>query len=94
MENKKPECSLEAPVISVVSELHSYFRDLQSYYQIAKGELMSKTEACNDPQEAKQLQEELQKINRKISYFHLLNNSISSADVILHSEEMIQELGK
>lgn len=94
MENKKPECNLETPVISVVSELHSYFRDLQSYYKIAKGEMMSKIEACNDKEKEQELHLELKQINRKIDYFHVLNNAISTVDVILHTEEMIAELGK
>lgn len=94
MENKKPECNLDTSVISVVSELHSYFRDLQSYYKIAKGEVMSDIEACNDSEKSAQLQTDLKEINRKIDYFHVLNNAISTADVILHTEEMIKELGK
>ncbi len=94
MENKKPECNLDTSVISVVSELHSYFRDLQSYYKIAKGQVMSDIEACNDPEKSAQLQTDLKEINRKIDYFHVLNNAISTADVILHTEEMIKELGK
>ena len=94
MENKKPECNLESSVISVVSELHSYFRDLQSYYQIAKGELISKLDACNDSQKHQQLETELKEVNRKLDYFHVLNNSISTADVVLHTEEMITELGQ
>ncbi len=30
--------------------------------------------------------------NEKINYFHVLNNSISTIDVVLHTEIMIQEL--
>jgi hypothetical protein len=94
MDNKKPQYNLDTPIISVVSELHSYFRDLQSYYQIAKAAILGKIEGCHDQQLLTELQAELKEINRKIDYFHVLNNNISSADVILHTEEMIKEFNQ
>lgn len=92
MENKRPEFAYsDLCVISVVSELHHYFRDLQSYYQIAKGHIIGRLEAIQDETEHQKLKEELEEINQKISYFHVLNNSISTVDVILHTQDMITE---
>ena len=94
MENKKPEFGLEHSVISIVSELHSYFRDLQSFYKIAQGDAVSKLESTYDKQKQEELQAKLKEINEKIDYFHVLNNAISIADVVLHTEAMIEELGE
>jgi hypothetical protein len=91
MENKKPEFGLNHSAISVVSELHSYFRDLQSFYQIAKGDLLSQLESEKDRQKQVELKARLKEINRKIDYFHVLNNAVSIADVVLHTEEMVKE---
>jgi hypothetical protein len=91
MENKRPEFGLNDSAISVVSELHSYFRDLQSYYQISKGDLLSQLESENEPQKQAELNARLKQVNRKIDYFHVLNNAVSIADVVLHTEEMVKE---
>lgn len=92
MENRKPEFALlDQSVINLVTELHSYFRDLQSYYQIARGELLSRLESTLDEAKAKELQGELKLLNKKIEYFHVLNNAISIADVIVHTETLIPE---
>ncbi|WP_041933093.1 hypothetical protein [Gloeothece verrucosa] len=93
MENKKPEFAYQdISVISVVSELHNYFRDLHSYYQIAKGNLLGRLEAAQEKAENQQLKQELEELNKKIAYFHVLNNSISTVDVVLHTPDMISEL--
>jgi hypothetical protein len=94
MENKKPEFGLEHSVISIVSELHSYFRDLQSYYKIAQADIVSKLESTQDKQKQEELQAKFKKIKEKIDYFHVLNDAISIADVVLHTEGMIEELGE
>ncbi len=92
MENKKPEFAIaDRSVISIVTELHSYFRDLQSYYQIAKGEAASQLDGASDPAKLKELQDKLQVYNKKLQYLHVLNNSLSSADVLLHTPDMIDE---
>ena len=49
MSTSKPEFSADtSSVISIVTGLHSYFRDLQSYYKVLKGKLLSELEATND----------------------------------------------
>lgn len=92
MENKKPEFAFsDLSVISLVSELHNHFRDLHSYYQIAKGQIIGRLETTQNEAEHQKLKQELEEINNKISYFHVLNNSISTVDVVLHSQDMISE---
>lgn len=92
MDNKKPEFAFEdRSVIALITQLHAYFRDLQSYYTVARGGLVSQLDKVTDSTKLKDLQEELAQVNKKIDYFHVLNNSISTVDVILHTEEMIAE---
>lgn len=92
MENKKPVFGIpEASPINVVTELHAFFRDMQSYYKIAQGQLLGKLETTPDPDEDAQLKVDLQEVNRKVEYFHVLNNALSIADTVLHSSEMIDE---
>lgn len=91
MANSKPKFKEDESIISVIAELHSYLRDMQSYYKITKGDVLSHLDAEIDPSKKTELQLQLQEINRKIDYFHVLNNAISIADVVVHTEEMIKE---
>lgn len=92
MENKKPELAIaDQSVLSLVTELHSYFRDMQSYYQIRHGQVLSKLEANSDPATETALQEELKAVNEKITFFHVINNAISTVDTVVHTEKMIAE---
>ena len=78
-------------IISTVSELHSYFRNMQSRYKVLQGKLLSDLEATDDEAQTQALQQKLHEVNEKIDYFHVLNNSISTVDVVLHTEAMIKE---
>ncbi|MEG3439312.1 hypothetical protein V0288_19455 [Pannus brasiliensis CCIBt3594] len=92
MDQQKPVfASGDRSIRSIVTELHSYFRDLQSYYQIARDEVAIALENTADPARMHDLKQQLQKFTRKLQYLHLLDHSIASADVILHTEEMIDE---
>ena len=92
MENKRPEFAIaDHSVLSIVTEMHNYFRDLHSYYKRAKGDLVSRLEATSDEAKIKELQEQLYEVNEKITFFHVLNNSISTVDTVLHTEQMIAE---
>ncbi|MGK7935492.1 MAG: hypothetical protein AB4206_06770 [Xenococcaceae cyanobacterium] len=92
MNPSKPEFSANSSsIISTVAGLHSYFRDLQSYYKVLQGNLISELEATDDEAQTQALKQKLQDVNEKINYFHVLNNSISTVDVVLHTEVMIQE---
>ncbi|MBR8827600.1 MAG: hypothetical protein DSM107014_06765 [Gomphosphaeria aponina SAG 52.96 = DSM 107014] len=92
MNNRRPEFYLEnQSVISVVTELHSYFRDLQSYYKVAHGELIDQLDLTQDEAKTEELKQKLGEVNQKIDFFHVLNNAISIADTVLHNEAMIDE---
>ena len=92
MNPSKPEFSVDtSSILSTVTELHSYFRNLQSYYKVIKGKLLDELEATEDELKAQTLKQKLNDVNEKINYFHVLNNSISTIDVVLHTEVMIQE---
>ncbi|PSF37915.1 hypothetical protein C7H19_08020 [Aphanothece hegewaldii CCALA 016] len=95
MENKKPEFSIvdqDQSVISLITELHNYFRDLQSYYKIARGKLTDELEVTHDQAKMQELHDQLHEINQKMEYYHILNNAISTVDVIVHTEVMVSEL--
>ncbi|MBD2256378.1 hypothetical protein [Pseudanabaena sp. FACHB-2040] len=91
MENQKPIFGLkDQSPIGVVSELHSFFRDMQSFYKIAQGQILGQIEAA-DTAEAARLRTELEAINQKIEYFHVLNSAASIADTVMHTPAMIAE---
>lgn len=93
MDCQKPVFSTKerATIGSVVSALHRYFRDLQSYYKILKGQMISEMEYSDIPERTEELKHELQEIERKLKYIHVLNNSASTVDEIVHLEEMASE---
>jgi hypothetical protein len=92
MENKRPEFALaNHSILAVVSEVHAYFRDMQSYYQIAHGKLLSELENAQDPAMTEGVQQKMDAVNQKLAFFHVLNNSISTVDTVLHTDTMIRE---
>ena len=92
MINQKPEFLIsEHSVFSVVTELHNYFQDLQSYYTIARGQIVDQLETANKEQE-KDLHAQLKQTDDKIALFLVLNNSISTIDTVIHTQSMIEEL--
>jgi hypothetical protein len=96
MENKKPEFNVhpDQSVISLVTELHNYFRDLQSYYKIARGKLADELETTVDRDKEEELRQQLHEVGQKMEYFHILNNAISTVNVIVHTEMMVSELNQ
>ncbi len=67
MTASKPEFSADASsMISTVTGLHSHFRDLQSYYKVLKGKLLSELEASDDAEKTQELKEKLTETNEKI----------------------------
>lgn len=81
----------EHSVMEIATEMHNYFRDLQSYYTLAKGSLISQMESVSDDRQLKSLENQLHEIEEKLLYFHVLNNSISTVDTVLHTSKMIKE---
>ncbi|MBE9139999.1 hypothetical protein IQ254_22850 [Nodosilinea sp. LEGE 07088] len=91
MDNKKPVFGIQGyNPIKTVTELHSFCRDMQSYYQIARGDLLGQLEATEGKDEIR-LHKELQDLSRKIEFYHVLNNAVSIADTMFHTQEMIAE---
>ena len=78
-------------VVSTVTALHSYFRNMQSYYKVLRGKIISEIEYTNHPETLGELKNKLNKINLKLKYIHVLNNSASTVDEIVHLEEMKHE---
>jgi hypothetical protein len=92
MDNKKPLFGISnASPIEVATALHSFSRDMQSYYKIAHGQLLSKLDQTEDESELTNIKAELQAVNQKMEYFHVLNNAASIVNTVLHSPAMIQE---
>lgn len=77
--------------IQVSSELHSFSRDMQSYYKMAQGHLLSKLDKIEDEGELANIKAELQKIHQKIEYFHVLNSAASICNTVLHSPALVEE---
>ncbi|MEM1367839.1 MAG: hypothetical protein AAGG02_07435 [Cyanobacteria bacterium P01_H01_bin.15] len=93
MEIKKPLFGLDVSPIDAATELHSFSRDMQSYYNVVHGHLIGKLDRCEDSAELSKLKAELQVVNQKLAYFKVLNNAASTANVVLHTPDMIEELG-
>lgn len=81
----------DSSIISTVSRLHCYFRDLQAYYKAIRGQIISKLEYNSKPEEIEELKTKLNEVNRKLRYIHVLNNSASTVDEIIHLEEIKDE---
>ena len=91
MDNKRRVFGIQGyNPINTVTELHSFCRDMQSYYQIARGDLLGQIDAA-DREEEIRLHKELQDLSRKIEFYHVLNNAVSIADTMFHTPEMIAE---
>ncbi len=90
-DNKKPVFGIQGyNPIKTVTELHSFCRDMQSYYQISRGSLLGQLETAAGEEEIR-LHQELQDLTRKIEFYHVLNNAVSIADTMFHTQEMIAE---
>lgn len=81
----------DSSVISIVRGLHSYFRNLQSYYKVLQGQIISELEYTNHPEEIDELKKKLKEVNRRIRYIHVLNNSASTVDEVINLEEIRDE---
>ena len=92
MDCPKPVFSTsDTSVVSTVRELHSYFRNLQAYYKVLKGQVISKIEYSEDSEIVDDLNSQLCEIDRKLRYIHILNNSASTVDEVIHLVEIKDE---
>ncbi|KPQ33480.1 MAG: hypothetical protein HLUCCA11_18310 [Phormidesmis priestleyi Ana] len=93
MEYTKPTFSIkDHALVEVASALHCYSRDMQSYYKITQGHLVGQLDEVTDEAALSALKADLQIINQKMEYFHLLNNAASMVDLLIHSPIMMEEL--
>ncbi len=93
MDVTKPKFGIQDhSLIEVATMLHSYSRDMQSYYKIAQGHLLGKLDEVTDEAELSTIKADLKIINQKMEYFHVLNNAASIVDILMHSPIMIEEL--
>jgi len=74
-----------------VSQLHSYFQNAYSSYQVKHGQLVNKIRATET--EDPDLYQELQQLAEQITLFSVLRDSLSIADNVLQSSIIIKALG-
>jgi hypothetical protein len=79
-------------VASLVAQLHEYFKDSQSHYEIERSHLVSRLDAASD-EEAQKLSVQIRKLDAEISLFGVLRDSLSIADRVLHTRSVMNELG-
>lgn len=95
MEIRKPSFGLgDYSPIAAATALHAFSRDMQSYYKIARGQLLSQLDQVSDEEELSKIKADLQKVNQKIEYFHVLNNAASTVDTLLHTQLLVEEFRK
>lgn len=93
MEHSKPNfCNPDHSLVEVATALHTYSRDMQSYYKIMQGQLLGKLDEATDEAELSEITTDLKAINQKMEYFHVLNNAASIVDILMHSPIMMEEL--
>ena len=93
MENAKPKFGIsDHSPVDVASSLHSYSRGMQSYYAMKRGQLISQLDEATDDAAVMQIEKDLEVVERKMEYFHVLNNATSTAEIILQSPLMISEI--
>ncbi|MEM8677673.1 MAG: hypothetical protein AAGF83_28010 [Cyanobacteria bacterium P01_G01_bin.67] len=92
MDCHKPVFSTsDSSINSTARELHAYFRNLQAYYKVLKGQVISELEYHERPETVEELKIKLQEIERKLRYIHILNNSASTIDEVVHLAEIREE---
>lgn len=79
-------------VASLVSQLHEYFKDSQSHYEVERSQLLGKLDAASGEEEQKLLTE-IRKLDAEISLFGVLSDALSIADRVLHTRSVMNELG-
>ena len=80
-------------VALMISHLHRYFDNTYSHYKTEKSMLISNLHGSLPPEEQKQLQENLNKLEAEIAIFGALSDALSVADRLLHARTVINELG-
>jgi len=93
METKDPRFLVDhQSVASLVTQLHDYFQNSHSHYEIERSTLMSQLHAVEGEAEQDLLQE-VRKVEAEISLFGVLSDALSIADRVLHTRTVMNELG-
>jgi len=93
MINRKPVFGLDGcSPIEASSALHSYSRDMQAYYKVVQGQLLSQLHQVEEGEELTRIKTALQEVNQKLDYFHVLNNAASIVSTVFHTHTMINEV--
>ena len=79
-------------VASLVTQLHEYFKNSHSHYEVERSTLMSQLHEA-DPDVEQTLLQEIRKLETEISLFGVLSDSLSIADRILHTRNVMNDLG-
>jgi len=94
MSKKKPQLDIDNySVAKLVTELHEYFQNSQAHYEVIQGETRKKIGASDDMEKEQEVTEEMKLLARKISFFGALNDVLSAADRLVHSQSMVSEMG-
>ena len=93
METKDPRFLVDhQSVASLITQLHEYFKNAHSHYEVERSTLMSKLHDVEGDAEQTLLQE-IRKLEAEISLFGVLSDSLSIADRVLHARTVMNELG-
>lgn len=80
-------------IASLITQLHSYFRDSHARHKVKRSDLVSRLEAATGEEET-QLFQELQMADSEIALFGVLSDSLSIADRVLHTPIVMEALGR
>ncbi|MBW4658902.1 MAG: hypothetical protein KME15_09520 [Drouetiella hepatica Uher 2000/2452] len=80
-------------VASLIGQLHEYFKDACSHYEIERSHTASQLHAHQDEQKTQELMATLRRIDTEISLFAVVSDALSIADRVLHTRSTITELG-
>jgi hypothetical protein len=79
-------------VVSLIGQLHTYFKNSYSHYKIQQSNLVSQLESADDEAEQK-LRQDIQDIQEELVIFGILADALSIADRMLHTRAVRNELG-
>ncbi|NJR65495.1 MAG: hypothetical protein HC772_09535 [Leptolyngbyaceae cyanobacterium CRU_2_3] len=80
-------------VASLVGQLHEYFKDSCSHYEIERSRIVSLLHSTTDEQKEQELMSTLRKVDTEISLFAVLSDALAIADRTLHTRITMNELG-
>jgi hypothetical protein len=79
-------------VASLVSQLHEYFTNSYSHFQVKRSRIISNLESSSGEKE-QELLKQLQEVDAALTIFGILSDVISAADKVLHAKAVMQQLG-